>query len=69
MSVKINQEETNLEVLARITKATAQKYDCSLDIDFQDGKRRIEFIGDQERKAQIASTVENYFMKQQDDGE
>ena len=69
MSVKINQEETNLEVLARITKATARKYDCSLDIDFQDGKRRIEFIGDQERKAQIASTVENYFMKQQDDGE
>ena len=69
MSVKINQEETNLEVLARITKATARKYDCSLDIDFQDGKRRIEFIGDQERKAQIASTVENYFIKQQDDGE
>ena len=69
MSVKINQEETNLEVLARITKATARKYDCSLDIDFQDGKRRIEFIGDQECKARIASAVENFFMKQPDDGE
>ncbi|MGD9330055.1 MAG: hypothetical protein PVJ53_02020 [Desulfobacterales bacterium] len=61
MTVKINCEETNLEILARIAKAAARKYDCSLTIDFQNGERRIEFIGSSKCKAQIADTVENYF--------
>ena len=67
MPVKINREETNLEILARITKATARKYDCSLTIDFKNGKRRIEFIGDNECKEQIANTVEKYFKNPSDD--
>ena len=68
MPVKINREETNLEVLARITKATARKYDCSLTIDYKNGKRRIEFIGDKECQEEIANTVENYFRNPSDNG-
>jgi len=61
MTIKINREETNLEVLARITKATARKYECSMNINFQNGKRQIEFIGNDECKAKIANAVEDYF--------
>ena len=67
MSVKINREETNMEILARITKAAARQYDCTLNIDFRDGKRCIEFIGSQECKKQIADTVENYFRERSED--
>jgi hypothetical protein len=68
MTIKINREETNLEVLARIAKATARKYDCSLSIDFQNGKRQIEFIGDNECKAKIANAVEDCFRASADEG-
>lgn len=61
MSIKINREETNLEVLARIAKAAASQYDCSLRIDFQDGKRRIEFVGDDACKCRIADRVRRCF--------
>lgn len=61
MTIKINREETNIEVLARIAKATARQYDCSMQIDFQNGKRQIEFIGNQECKAKIANAVQDYF--------
>lgn len=67
MTIKINREETNLEVLARIAKATARKYDCSMSIDFQNGKRQIEFIGDNECKARIAHAVEDYFRNPADE--
>lgn len=61
MSVKINREETNLEILARIAKAAARKYDCTLTIDFHDGNRRIAFCGDSTAKQKIADTLETYF--------
>ncbi len=61
MIIPINQEETNLEVLARIAKATARKFDCSLDIDFSDGNRHIEFIGDETSKNLIAAEIEHIF--------
>ena len=61
MSIPINHEETNLEVLARIAKAAARKFDCSLHIDFNDGNRCIEFIGDETNKALIAAEVEYLF--------
>ena len=67
MTIKINREETNLEVLARIAKATARKYDCSMSIDFQNGKRQIEFMGDNECKARIANAVEDYFRNPADE--
>lgn len=68
MTIKINQEETNLEVLARIAKATARKYDCSMRIDFKNGKRQIEFIGNNECKVKIANAVEDYFKNSTDEG-
>jgi hypothetical protein len=61
MPIKIKREETNLEILARIAKATAQKYDCSMTIDFQNGNRRIEFSGDPASKEKIANTLATYF--------
>jgi len=63
MSIKINHEETNLEILARIAKATAQKFDCSMTIDFQNGNRRIEFTGDPASKEKIANTLATYFKE------
>ncbi len=61
MSIPINREETNLEILARIAKASARKFDCSLHIDFSNGNRRIEFIGDEATKALIAAEMEYLF--------
>lgn len=61
MPIKIQREETNLEILARITKATAHKYDCSLTIDFQNGNRRIEFVGNSAEKPRIADQVKRIF--------
>ena len=51
----------NLEILARIAKATARKFDCSLDIDFSEGNRHIEFIGDENNKNLIAAEIEHIF--------
>lgn len=61
MIIPINRVETNLEILARIAKAAAQKFDCSLNIDFSNGNRRIEFVGDETRKALIAAEMEYLF--------
>ena len=68
MSVKINREETNLEILARIAKAAARKYDCTLTIDFRDGNRRIAFCGDSTAKQKIADTLETYFRGTSEEG-
>ena len=61
MPIKINREETNLEILARIAKAAARKYDCSMTIDFHNGNRRIEFSGNPAAKEKIANTLATYF--------
>lgn len=61
MSIPINHEETNLEVLARIAKVAARKFDCSMRIDFRDGHRFIEFIGDETNKALIVAEMEYLF--------
>lgn len=61
MPIPINHEETNLEVMARIAKATARKYDCSLHIDYSNGNRRIEFVGDETHKALIAAEMASLF--------
>lgn len=61
MLIPINHEETNLEVLARIARVAAQKFNCSLKIDFSNGNRRIEFIGDETSKALIAAEMEYLF--------
>jgi hypothetical protein len=59
-------KDTNIEILARIVKAASRKYDCSLDIDFQNGNRKVEFIGDETLKPFIAEEVECIFEKKKD---
>ncbi|MBW2407661.1 MAG: hypothetical protein JRF17_09850 [Deltaproteobacteria bacterium] len=61
--IPIKIEDTNIEVLARIVKAASQKFDCSIDIDFQNGNRKVEFIGDEDYKPLIAEEVECIFSK------
>lgn len=60
-TLNINMENTNVEILARIVKAEAKKYDCSMDIDFNDGKRVMRFVGDMEYAPYILEEVEGYF--------
>ena len=62
--IRINTEETNTEVLARIVKAVSKKYNCSVEIDFQNGKRTIEFVGDEDTKSRIAREVHDIFDKE-----
>ena len=61
--VPIRKVDANAEILARIIKSVSQKYECSLKIDFADGKRVVEFIGDDQCKAWIAEEVEAIFKK------
>jgi hypothetical protein len=61
--IPVKIEDTNIEVLAMIVKAASQKYDCSMDIDFQNGNRKAEFIGDEIFKPFIADEVESIFAK------
>jgi hypothetical protein len=64
--IPVKIEDTNIEVLARIVKAASRKYDCSMDIDFQNGNRKVEFIGDETFKPFIAEEVECIFEKKED---
>ena len=61
--IPVKIEDTNIEVLARIVKAASRKFDCSMDIDFQNGNRKAEFIGDEIYKPLIAEEVECIFVK------
>jgi hypothetical protein len=59
--IPVQRVDTNAEVLARIVKAISRKYDCTMKIDFSNGKRITEFIGDEISKACIADEVTNIF--------
>ena len=52
-------ENTNNEVLARIIKATAKKYNCNLVIDFSNGNRKVEFTGDEACKPLILEKLKD----------
>ena len=56
-------EDTNIEVLARIVKAASRKFDCSMEIDFTNGNRKVEFVGDDFYKPLIVEEVEEIFSK------
>lgn len=60
-NIPINIESTNSEIWARIVKAEARKYDCSVNIDFSDGNRKVEFVGDQTYMPHILEEVHNLF--------
>jgi hypothetical protein len=59
--VPIQFEDANLEVMARIVKAASHKYHCNVEIDFNNGVRKVVFTGDEEMKACIACEVLNIF--------
>jgi hypothetical protein len=61
--IPIKIEDANIEVLARIAKAASHKFDCSMNIDFKNGNRKIEFIGDEFYKPLIAEEVLDIFAK------
>ena len=61
--IPVKIEDTNIEVLAMIVKAASLKYDCSMDIDFKNGNRKADFIGDEIFKPFIADEVESIFAK------
>ena len=63
--IPVKIEDTNIEILAMIVKAVSRKYDCSMDIDFQDGNRKAEFIGDEIFKPFIAEEIESIFAKKE----
>ena len=48
-----------------LVKAASRKFDCSMDIDFQNGNRKAEFIGDEIFKPSIAEEVECIFAKKE----
>ena len=59
--IDIYTENTNSEVLARIVKAASNKYNCSMEIDYSEGRRISKFIGDQSLKPHIAKEVHEIF--------
>ncbi len=61
--IPIRLEDTNIEVLARIVKAASRKFDCSMKIDFTNGNRKVEFVGDEFYKPLIVEEVEEIFSK------
>jgi hypothetical protein len=64
--IPIRLEDTNMEVLARIAKAASRKFDCSVKIDFNNGNRQIEFIGDDFYKPLILEEVKEIFSKDEE---
>ncbi len=60
-NIKLQIEDATMEVFARIVKAEANKYDCSMDIDFQEGRRKTRFIGEPAYAQHILQDVKNIF--------
>ena len=60
-SIDIYNQDTNAEIVARIVKAASRKYSCNLNIDFQEGNRIMEFVGDETKKPLIAEDVQRIF--------
>jgi hypothetical protein len=61
--IPIRLEDTNIEVLAMIVKAASRKFDCSMEIDFTNGNRKVEFVGNDFYKPLIVEEVEEIFSK------
>jgi hypothetical protein len=59
--IPIQREDTNMEVLARIVKAASRKYECTMEIDFQNGNRKAVFVGNEMYKPHIAREIQRIF--------
>lgn len=62
-NIPINRQGTNAEVFARIVKAESQKYACDMKIDFHEGNRIAEFIGDETLMPFIVEDVKDIFVQ------
>jgi hypothetical protein len=62
--IPITIEETNNEIIARIIKAAAQKFNCTMVIDFSNGNRKVEFVGDEAHKPQIVEELKSIFERE-----
>ena len=56
-------EDTNREVIARIARTVSEKFDCTIEIDFRDGKRQVRFVGDRSLVPHIAREVHDLFRE------
>ncbi|MEE4357368.1 MAG: hypothetical protein V2I97_12955 [Desulfococcaceae bacterium] len=65
--IPIIMEDTSMEILARIAKSEAGKYNCSMHIDYSGTNRNITFAGDMtgntECAGKILESVKNIFRK------
>lgn len=59
--VPVHFVDTNLEIMARIVKASAQKFGCRVKIDFNNGNRICEVAGSDIAKAIIADEIISMF--------
>jgi hypothetical protein len=59
--IPLNLENANGEIVARMLKSAASKYDCTMEIDFSGGKREAVFVGDSSMKNHIIQEVIGYF--------
>jgi len=59
--VPIQFEDANMEIIARIAKATSRKYNCDMEIDFSNGVRKVVFSGDEAMRVHIAGEVLEIF--------
>jgi hypothetical protein len=67
--IPITTEETNIEILARIAKATSKKWGCTMCIDFFNGNRTVMFSGDPECRPVIVHELEGIFHMRNQIGE
>ncbi len=61
--IPVRFEDASKEILARIVKAASKKFNCTMRIDFKNGRRTAEFIGDDVYKPFIADEVEDIFRR------
>ncbi len=60
--IKINHQNTNLEVVSKIMDSACAKYDCKVKYNKEQGT--VDFSGDEAYKTFIAKETLNFFNKQ-----
>lgn len=58
-NIPLRIEDTSLEVYARIARAEAAKYNCSMNIDYSGNRREISLTGDNACAHHILEDVKN----------
>ena len=55
--------ETKNKNIMTVDRAASRKFDCSMEIDFTNGNRKVEFVGDDFYKPLIVDEIEEIFSK------